>query len=130
MNVQVRYLIALTYRTSQPLERVLGGPEWLNNERFDIIAKAEGDFPNGPEGPPPPQLYGMLERCWRSGSSWSYTRNERVDTYRLVLARSDGKLSTGLRPSSVDCEVAAASRGRGRTPIPPPQRGPAELRVT
>jgi uncharacterized protein (TIGR03435 family) len=56
-----------------------------------------------------------------------HTETREVDVYRLVVARTDGKLGPGLRPSAVDCEAstaAAANPGRSSgTPAPPPQRG-------
>ena len=46
-----------------------------------------------------------------------------VDSYALVLARSDGALGPGIRPSTVDCQALAEARKRGEVPAPPPQLG-------
>jgi uncharacterized protein (TIGR03435 family) len=39
-NFPVRLMIALMYKI--PLRQVEGGPEWLNTERFDVEARADG----------------------------------------------------------------------------------------
>ena len=39
-NVPVKLMISLMYKV--PMRQILGGPEWLNSERFDIEAKTDG----------------------------------------------------------------------------------------
>ena len=53
-NAPVKDLIAVAYGTPQPLPnfRVIGGPGWIETDRFDVTAKAEGDLQPGPNGPP------------------------------------------------------------------------------
>src|SRR6476620_6585992 len=54
-GVTLRMLVAAAYGTPQPLadSLLIGGPNWIGSDRFDIIAKAEGDPQPGPQGPPP-----------------------------------------------------------------------------
>ena len=47
LNQTVRELIYSAYRTQD--HQIIGGPDWLNADRFDIAAKAEGNAP-------PPQM--------------------------------------------------------------------------
>ena len=39
-NVPVKLMISLMYKI--PMRQILGGPEWLNSERFDVEAKTDG----------------------------------------------------------------------------------------
>jgi uncharacterized protein (TIGR03435 family) len=94
--------------------QIVGGPDWINSERWDIVAKAEGD--------PSPQQMTLMFRTLLADRFKLVVHNEMRETpiYALVLARSDGRLGPQLRPSSVDCAaVAAASRARGGAPSPP-----------
>ena len=52
-NVSVRMLILNAYQL--PFFRVEGGPDWIQSDRFDVAAKAEGD-------PPPDQMRLMLQK--------------------------------------------------------------------
>src|SRR6185295_6512031 len=47
-NIQLSTLIAFAYQL-QPFELV-GGPEWLMDERWDVVAKIDGDPPQVPPG--------------------------------------------------------------------------------
>ena len=42
-NVSLRMLIRSAYQLQE--FQIVGGPGWIDSERFDIMAKAEGDFP-------------------------------------------------------------------------------------
>src|SRR5690242_14589311 len=50
-GVTLRMLIGIAYGTPQPLpnSQMLGGPKWIESDRFDVVAKAEGDVQPGPE---------------------------------------------------------------------------------
>ena len=39
-NVPVKLMISVVYKI--PIRQILGGPEWLNSERFDVEAKTDG----------------------------------------------------------------------------------------
>ena len=126
VNVPVRDLISLAYGQSQPLPnfQIIGGPGWVASDRFDITAKAEGDFQPGPAGPPQqiPQMIRALLADRFKLVAHEETRDQPI--YVLRLDRQDGKLGPQLRPSTVDC---AALRGanRGAPPPGPPEFGKA-----
>ena len=121
-NVPLRMLILQAYRVSQ--YQLVGGPAWLDSDRFDIVAKA-------PEGSQPDQstlmLRGLLADRFKL-KVHGETRETQV--YALVLARIDGKLGPKMSKSTDDCEkilaerraaaVAARAGGAGPIPFTPP----------
>jgi uncharacterized protein (TIGR03435 family) len=124
VNVPVRDLIALAYGQPQPLPnfQIIGGPGWVTSDRFDITAKAEGDFQPGPAGPPtqiPQMIRALLAERFKLVAH-EETRDQPI--YVLRIDRQDGKLGPQLHPSTVDC---AALRGanRGGPPPGPPEFG-------
>ena len=128
-NIPLRIIITAAYRLSN--FQLVGGPGWLDSERFDIIAKA-------PAGSTPDQttlmIRGLLADRFKL-KVHSETRETQV--YALVLARSDGKLGSKLSKSTDDCEkilaerraAAAAARAGGAGPVPFTMPGPNEKPV-
>jgi uncharacterized protein (TIGR03435 family) len=80
-----------------PPYRVVGGPDWIANARFDIVARA-------PEGVTRDiaMLRALLTE--RFGLK-THTETRQIPIYTLVLARSDRRLGPQLRPSKTDCAV-------------------------
>jgi uncharacterized protein (TIGR03435 family) len=116
-GITVRMLINQAYQI-QPFQLV-GAPDWLSSDRFDIIAKAEGDVVPGPNGPLPQMLRSLLADRFRLVV---HTETRELPIYALVKARSDGKLGPQMNPAAVDC---TAARGRGGAPAPSGPGGPA-----
>ena len=116
-NIPLRGLIRQAYQLQE--FQIVGAPDWTNNERFDIVAKAEGDVGRGLPGTVGPMQMMMQNLLAERFKLVSHRESRELPIYALVLARSDGKLGTQLRPSTVDCTAA----GRGRAG-PPPQGPP------
>jgi len=95
--------------------QIVGGPDWMNTERWDIVAKAEGN----PQGP---QMLAMLQNLLADSFKLVTHRETReMPIYALVLARADRSFGPNLHASSTDCQkdlTAAIARGGG-----PPQTG-------
>jgi uncharacterized protein (TIGR03435 family) len=117
-NVPVRLLIMQAYRLSG--YQLVGGPSWLDSERFDIVAK-------GPEGSRPDQVPMMLRGLLADRFQLKvHGETRETQVYALVLARNDGKLGPKLSKTTDDCEkilaerraTAAAARGGGAGPVP------------
>jgi uncharacterized protein (TIGR03435 family) len=85
--------------------QIVGGPNWKNTERFDVIAKAaEGSYPSRQE------LNLMLQSLLADRFKLRVRRDTAIGPiYSLVVARTDGTLGPHLRRSAVDCLVAPAS---------------------
>jgi len=97
--------------------QIVGGADWINNDRWDITAKA-------PEGVPiqPAQVMQMM-RGLLADRFKLVVHNETRDmpVYALVLARADGKFGPQMRRSETDCVAIAAAIKRGE---PEPPRSP------
>jgi uncharacterized protein (TIGR03435 family) len=98
--------------------QIVGGPDWITTERWDIVAKGEGD-------PAPPQLLVMLQNLLADRFKLVVRREMRDSPiYALILARPDGRLGPQLHASSTDCAaLMEAARASGNTRLPAPAGG-------
>ena len=128
-NIPLRILIFQAYRVST--YQLIGGPNWLDSERFDIIAKA-------PAGSTPDQTVLMLRGLLAERFKLKvHAETREAQIYTLTLARSDGKFGPKLAKSTDDCEkilaerraAATAARAGGAGPIPFTMPGPNERPV-
>jgi uncharacterized protein (TIGR03435 family) len=113
-NMPVQMLIRIAYRIQ---DFQLSGASDVLNDRFDIVAKADGNRPVN-------ELELMLRTLL--GDRFRLTvHNEtrELPIYALVMARSDGKMGAQLRRSGVDCAPITVPRGAGVPPPPPPPPG-------
>jgi uncharacterized protein (TIGR03435 family) len=121
VNVPLIVLIRIAHRLQE--SQLVGAPDWVVNERYDISAKAEAEFspamPGGPAGLQQLMLQSLLEDRFKL-----MTRREtrEMPIFALVLARADGKLGPQIKPSATDCQAMAAAR-RGGPPPGLPQEG-------
>ena len=115
-NLTLRELIGTAYEIPPPLRktRMSGGPNWMDADRFDIVAKAEANSRLS-------QHLGMLRTLLADRFKLVATTATRdLPVYALVVARSDRQLGPQLQKvPDVDCAaLRAASRG---LPSPPPR---------
>jgi uncharacterized protein (TIGR03435 family) len=121
VNVPVRFLILYAYQLQG--HQLIGAPDWTANERFDIVAKMEGDPPSiVTVGPDPMRLATQTLLADRFGL---HARRETrvLDIYALTMARSGRQPGRALKPSPEDCAVMAA-RARVAAPAPGPDGTP------
>ena len=116
-NITVSTLLDVAY--SYPNERIVGLPEWTDEEWFDVIAKA----PSSVAGPMPQQVAVMM-RAMLADRFKLTAHPEMRDgaAYELRLARADGQLGRGLVATDrADCEAIESGRSdRPPTPIDRP----------
>jgi uncharacterized protein (TIGR03435 family) len=121
-NVTLKNLIQFAYRLQS--FQVVGGPDWLNTVRFDIAAKGdETDDANQfladqqSERPNRVQLrvQSLLEDRFKLVVR---TETDEQPMYWLVLARSDGRLGTALRQSTVDCGIEKERSAQNVVKVP------------
>ena len=112
-NATVFYLLNMAY--GLPQNRILGGPDWIGTEAFDIEAKYEPADATAPV----PRVNLMLQTLLRERFALDAAMEKRDQpVYVLRLARSDGRLGPGLQPAEFDCanpEVAKKAREAGAT---------------
>jgi uncharacterized protein (TIGR03435 family) len=97
VNLSLLRMIRTAY---SPIQEFSGGPGWIESDRYDIVAKAEGT-------PTRPQLQLMLRALLADRFQLVVHKETREKpAFALVLARADGKLGPSLRRSEVDCSPA------------------------
>ncbi len=117
-NVPARFLITFAYQL-QPFQLV-SDPDWVKNDRFDIIAKMEGDPPPVPPGAGPDTM--MLAARTLLADRFKLVMHKEtrdLDIYALVMARPGGKPGPALKPAAADCAVELKSGRRGGPPPGP-----------
>jgi bla regulator protein blaR1 len=89
--------------------RIVGGPDWMASDRFDVVAASEG---RGSVD----QLQTMLRSLLLDRFALrTHIETRDVPVYHLVTARRDGSTGAQLRPSRVDCAALRLKRGPGGT---------------
>ena len=112
-NNTVRDLIPFAYAVPQAMAaiRIVGGPKWIDEERYDVTAKVDGTWSM-------PQMSDMLRGLLADRFKLVAHRETReLPTYTLMVASTNGR----LRPSEIDqaaCDARRAAVQR-REPVPP-----------
>jgi len=106
-NVTVRLLVRTAYRIQE--SQLTGGPDWLDADRFDIVAKAESNMSGD-------QLSLMLRALLADRFKLIvHTERREHPVYALVVARSDGRLGPHLQRR--DCTSSSPTPGVSQ-PLP------------
>jgi uncharacterized protein (TIGR03435 family) len=99
-------LIRVVYAAGpiQTPDQFIGGPSWIRSDRFDIVAKAEGDLMFDPEGRRPARVIAMLKTLLEDRFAVSvHTESRRMPAFALRLSRRDRRLGPRLHESTVEC---------------------------
>jgi uncharacterized protein (TIGR03435 family) len=99
--------------------QLVGGPGWINSDRFDINAVSDGPFQPTPPGTPN-RMQLMLRTLLKERFALkAHNETRELPLSYLVMAREDQKLGERMRPSTVDCVALAKARAGGPPPTPP-----------
>jgi uncharacterized protein (TIGR03435 family) len=94
LNVPLRHIIRTAFQLQD--DQIVGGPDWLDTDRFDIEARAA----NMP-GVPSIELLTMLQSLLAERFKLTTHREMReVPVFALERVRRDGELGAGLRPTA------------------------------
>src|SRR5262245_27378139 len=105
LNVPMMTLVARAqFPGIAPIDMV-GLPEWSRTERYDVRVTSPLSRPATP------QERAAMVRAMLADRVKLVTHVEKreLSVYDLVLARSDGRLGAGIKPSEVDCVAKAAA---------------------
>lgn len=120
-NVPLRQLISFAYQMTPTT--LVGGPAWIAQERYDIVAKLEGDpQPIPPGGGPDHAMLAFRSLLADRFKLQVHHETRELEVYALVVAKADGTLGPGLKKSTQDCSPDAirALMARGGPPPAPP----------
>ena len=104
-GMSVRELIrdAYGYRNRAAAD-VVGGPGWIDSERYDVQAKGSAQFPNSTTLGLPPEAEAALRALLAERMKLRVrVESQRRRVYELVMARDDRGLGSGLTPSKGGC---------------------------
>jgi uncharacterized protein (TIGR03435 family) len=116
-NMPLRALVTMAYQLQQ--FQLVGGPSWMTNDHFDIVAKiAGGPTPivAGQQAPGILALRALIEDRFKLKF---HKETRELDVYSLVVMKP-GVTGPNLKPSSTDCVAIANARRGGPPPGPPP----------
>lgn len=99
--------------------QIVEGPDWINTERYDILAKAATDAS-------PPEMLSMMKSLLADRFKLAVrTETRPLAIYALMMARDDGRRGPQLRPAAVDCAAMIAAARRPNA-VPVPRTAPGE----
>jgi uncharacterized protein (TIGR03435 family) len=120
-NVTLRQLIQYAYQLQEFL--IVGGPSWMPTDRFDILAKAEGDESResgqvDTTGAPSREQLMLRALLAERFSLRVHTDTKELPIYALVAAQRDGTPGPQLRPSAQACESRDVDSRTQNRPAP------------
>jgi uncharacterized protein (TIGR03435 family) len=105
-NASLRILILRAYEI--PESQLVGAPDWIQTERFDVNAKLAQEPPIVPPGEPGARRLALRSLLAERFKLVVHRETRQVPMYALVMARADRKPGSMLKPSSTDCSPEAA----------------------
>ena len=122
LNVPMMTLIGRAqFPPIAPIDFV-GLPEWAQRDRYDASATSPLSRPATPEERAAMMRAMLVERV----KLVTHVEKRQLPAYDLVLARTDGRLGPGMKPSEMDCvakaaaDAAARAAGQALPPRPVP----------
>ena len=112
-NSTLRELVRTAYGIDD--NRIVGGPDWMNRERFAIEARAGDPSATGD------RIQRMLAALLADRFKLAAHRETReLPVFVLRLAREDGRPASAMRTASAECIAIVPPAGVPPAPPPPP----------
>src|SRR5688572_7694556 len=112
-NSTLRELVRTAYGIDD--NRIVGGPDWMNRERFAIEARAGDPSATGD------RIQRMLAALLADRFKLAAHRETReLPVFVLRLAREDGRPASAMRTASAECLAIVPPAGVPPAPPPPP----------
>jgi bla regulator protein blaR1 len=134
-NTPIKLMITFAYQIQD--YQLVGGPGWINSDRFDIVAKFPGDPPAIVPGSGADHMMLAMRTLLADRFKLVVHRETRqLDTYALTLVKP-GQPGPAMKPANGDdCSPAAFAARRGQPPPAPGtplpvcgiQQGPGRIR--
>jgi uncharacterized protein (TIGR03435 family) len=114
-NSTLRELIRVAYQRSE--SEIVGGPAWMDSDRFDVVAQAGSDLQTASDSIPP-QMFVMIQTLLADRFKLLlHSERKDIPMYALVLARPDRTLGPQLRKTAaVHCGGVGAPCGMAGGP--------------
>ena len=104
-NATLERIVRFAY--DLPEYRVIGGPDWIRMDRFDVEARADRDLSAE-------EIRRMVQALLEDRFRLVVRREQReMPIYALRLAREDGRVGPNLRPSAAGCELPGGPGEQG-----------------
>jgi uncharacterized protein (TIGR03435 family) len=105
LNMPIMTLVGRAQFPAIPPIDMAGLPEWARSERYDVSTTSPLGRPATPEERAAMLRHMLVERV----KLVTHVETREMPVYDLVLARSDGRLGPGIKPSEIDCVAKAAA---------------------
>jgi uncharacterized protein (TIGR03435 family) len=111
-SITLRNLINYAY-DMRPF-RIIGGPEWVASDTWNVSAKSETAVP-------PLEMARLVQRLLVDRFALkTHVETRELPIYNLVLGRSDGRLGPQMKPAEFDCEPFFSRERRAQdSPLDP-----------
>jgi uncharacterized protein (TIGR03435 family) len=109
-NISVAAFVRFAYSIQD--YQLVGGPDWVQRDRFDIAARAGRDVPTTELRP---MVQALLEDRFKLVV---HNEQREMPSFALVLARSDGRVGPGLQKLTDGCAKSNA-QSKGPSDAPP-----------
>jgi uncharacterized protein (TIGR03435 family) len=128
MNLRALLRLAYGFDTLvMPNQQIVGGPDWIDSDRFDIEAKAATEHDADPKAArdrSAAMLRTLLEEKFQLRA---VMEQREMPIYALVMARADRRLGPQLTASTVECAAVAQDPAK-RCGVTSPQPGQVAVR--
>jgi uncharacterized protein (TIGR03435 family) len=113
-NMPVRTLVTFAYQLQA--HQLVGGPSWMTNDRFDIVAQLAGDVaPPATPGQPDRAMLAMRTLLEERFQLVMHRETRQLDIYAMTMVKP-GQPGPMLKPAASDCSPEAMTARRAAPP--------------